>query len=208
MLSGGDTKQQLIIVAEKLFSDKGFHAVTVRDVTSAAQCNVSSINYHFGDKYGLIEAVFAAHFQEIQDKLEEQKLYSLEPYEQLQSINIFLQENLKKNLTFFRLMYQTFFNVEDKKLAVIVKKTIQHYVFPLSERLQFACKKSQLKEGEQDAISPLFPYYLVVGMNTFWALFSPVLVNVFEDAPNAKELKQRVFQDVTQFLKIFMEQRS
>ncbi|MGB0774456.1 MAG: TetR family transcriptional regulator [Akkermansiaceae bacterium] len=38
-----------------LFAEKGFEAVSVRDVTNAANVNLASVSYHFGGKEGLIQ---------------------------------------------------------------------------------------------------------------------------------------------------------
>lgn len=60
-------KQRLISVAMKLFADKGFDGVTVRDISAAADVSVGLINHHFGSKEGLREAVdrhFLAQFEE------------------------------------------------------------------------------------------------------------------------------------------------
>jgi AcrR family transcriptional regulator len=44
--------------AERLFAKRGFHGVSVRDITRAAGVDVALANYHFGSKMGLLEAVF------------------------------------------------------------------------------------------------------------------------------------------------------
>jgi AcrR family transcriptional regulator len=60
-------KQRLISVAMKLFAEKGFDGVTVRDISAAADVSVGLINHHFGSKEGLREAVdrhFLTQFEE------------------------------------------------------------------------------------------------------------------------------------------------
>ena len=52
-----DTKEQILDVAERLFADRGFHATPLRDITSEAGVNLASVNYHFGSKEALLEAV-------------------------------------------------------------------------------------------------------------------------------------------------------
>ncbi len=52
-----NTRDQIIKSAWKLFSDKGFEGVSVRDVTNAAGVNLASVSYHFGSKAGLIQEV-------------------------------------------------------------------------------------------------------------------------------------------------------
>jgi AcrR family transcriptional regulator len=52
-----ETRQRLLISAERLFADRGFKKVTVREICRAARANVAAINYHFGDKLGLYREV-------------------------------------------------------------------------------------------------------------------------------------------------------
>jgi AcrR family transcriptional regulator len=52
-----DTRDRLLNVAERLFSERGFKDVTVREICGEARANVSAVNYHFGDKLGLYREV-------------------------------------------------------------------------------------------------------------------------------------------------------
>lgn len=61
-------QQRLIHVAMKLFAEKGFDGVTVRDLAAEAGVSVGLINHHFGSKEGLREAVdryFLSQFEEV-----------------------------------------------------------------------------------------------------------------------------------------------
>jgi TetR/AcrR family transcriptional regulator, regulator of cefoperazone and chloramphenicol sensitivity len=51
------TRDRLLRVAERLFADRGFRKVTVREICRAAHANVAAVNYHFGDKLGLYREV-------------------------------------------------------------------------------------------------------------------------------------------------------
>jgi len=51
-------RERLLDKAEMLFAQKGYHAVTVREITNAATCNLASVNYHFGNKKNLYLDVF------------------------------------------------------------------------------------------------------------------------------------------------------
>ena len=44
------TKAQILTAAEKLFAEKGFAGVGVREITQLADVNIASISYHFGSK--------------------------------------------------------------------------------------------------------------------------------------------------------------
>ncbi len=52
-----ETRDRLLKAAERLFADRGFKRVTVRDICRAARANVAAVNYHFGDKLGLYREV-------------------------------------------------------------------------------------------------------------------------------------------------------
>jgi len=52
------TSNRLMKIAEKLFSEKGYAQTSVRDITSAADCNLAAVNYHFGSKEKLYEEIF------------------------------------------------------------------------------------------------------------------------------------------------------
>ncbi len=53
------TKDNLMDAADALFARDGFANTSLRDITARAGVNLASVNYHFGSKTSLIEAVFA-----------------------------------------------------------------------------------------------------------------------------------------------------
>lgn len=56
------TKNRLLDAAEKLFADKGFDEVSVRDLAAAADVNVAAVNYHFQGKENLYHEVIRRRF--------------------------------------------------------------------------------------------------------------------------------------------------
>lgn len=56
-VKGDVTKSRLIEATERLIAEKGFDAVSVRDITGLAKANVAAVNYHFGSREGLLGAV-------------------------------------------------------------------------------------------------------------------------------------------------------
>lgn len=55
---GSDTRQVILDTAERMFVEKGYSGVTLRDLTAAAGVNLASVNYHFGSKDALLLEVF------------------------------------------------------------------------------------------------------------------------------------------------------
>src|SRR5438445_6891162 len=56
--SHSETRERVLDTAERLFAEKGLEAVSVRDITQAAEANLGAVNYHFGTKEALITEVF------------------------------------------------------------------------------------------------------------------------------------------------------
>ena len=53
-----ETQTRILDVAEELFMQHGFEGASMRMLTARAEVNLAAINYHFGSKDALIEAVF------------------------------------------------------------------------------------------------------------------------------------------------------
>jgi len=52
------TRTRILDAAEELFMQHGFEGTSMRQLTSRAGVNLAAVNYHFGSKDALIEAVF------------------------------------------------------------------------------------------------------------------------------------------------------
>ena len=52
------TRTRILDAAEELFMQHGFEGTSMRQLTSRAAVNLAAVNYHFGSKDALIEAVF------------------------------------------------------------------------------------------------------------------------------------------------------
>jgi len=53
-----ETRTRILDAAEELFMQHGFEATSMRLLTARAGVNLAAVNYHFGSKHALIEAVF------------------------------------------------------------------------------------------------------------------------------------------------------
>lgn len=67
---GIGTKTRLLRVAERMFAERGFNGVSLRELTAAAGANLAAVNYHFGSKEGLLAAIFESRCRPMnQDRL-------------------------------------------------------------------------------------------------------------------------------------------
>ena len=53
-----ETRTRILDAAEELFMQHGFEGTSMRQLTAKARANLAAVNYHFGSKDGLFEAVF------------------------------------------------------------------------------------------------------------------------------------------------------
>jgi AcrR family transcriptional regulator len=68
----GDVRDSLIRAAEALFAERGSDSVSLREINATAGAtNASAIQYHFGDRRGLVRAVLAKHEIEIERRRHE-----------------------------------------------------------------------------------------------------------------------------------------
>jgi len=84
------TRARILLSAEALFAERGFEVVSLREITGAAGVNVAAVNYHFGSKDKLIDAVVIRHPSPVNeerlrqlDKLEERYSQAPIPVEEI-----------------------------------------------------------------------------------------------------------------------------
>ncbi|MGB1271635.1 MAG: TetR/AcrR family transcriptional regulator [Endozoicomonas sp.] len=58
-MSQSATVERILNAAEQLFAEHGFSETSLRAITSHAEVNLAAVNYHFGSKNALIQAVFS-----------------------------------------------------------------------------------------------------------------------------------------------------
>lgn len=68
------TKNRIIDAAETLFAEQGFEQTTMRAITSIAGVNLASVNYHFGTKKSLMQAVLQRYLDVFAPQVESRLL--------------------------------------------------------------------------------------------------------------------------------------
>ena len=115
-----ETRTRILDAAEELFMQHGFEAASMRMLTAKAAVNLAAVNYHFGSKDALIEAVFRRRI----DPMNAERLAELDrleagadghPLAPEQIIRAFIRTSLKMvgdtrtgGRTFVRLLGRTY----------------------------------------------------------------------------------------------------
>jgi AcrR family transcriptional regulator len=75
--TSADTKTRILDAAELLFTEHGFEATSLRSLTAAASVNLAAVNYHFGSKEELFQAVLTRRL----DPMNQERIHLLERIE-------------------------------------------------------------------------------------------------------------------------------
>lgn len=90
-----DKRQALMDTAERLFAERGFEAVSVRELAAEAGVNLAMVSYYFGSKEGLFEAIIEHKIPRTRQSLEHLLHSQLSPWEKLsQTIDIYVDRML------------------------------------------------------------------------------------------------------------------
>ncbi len=66
-----DKKEHIINTAIGLFAERGFEGTSIRDLAAKAEVNIAMVNYYFGSKDKLFEAMLVQKASYMREKLEE-----------------------------------------------------------------------------------------------------------------------------------------
>ncbi len=73
-----DSIRLILDTAERLFAERGFHGVSLKDIAADAQVHHTLVHYYFDDKNALVDAVFARRAP----VSSERRMRALQAYEQ------------------------------------------------------------------------------------------------------------------------------
>ena len=62
---------QILKVAEKLFSEKGFDGTSIREISKLSNVNVAMVSYYFGSKEKLLESLIIFRTSDLKNILED-----------------------------------------------------------------------------------------------------------------------------------------
>ena len=147
-------KDAIYEAALTLFAEKGFHGVSMRDVTGLAECNVSAINYHYQSKEVLYNLCLYNNWDDfsyiLNHTLQDVSTYSefcdKIRYTIYHSLN-HLVNNPHKFQLISRELYESSLSIEDNPLAEMEK---------IVTSLEYFIKKAQDKNFIQQKLDPKF----------------------------------------------------
>ncbi len=74
-----DRKADILLAAEKLFAQRGYHAVTIREIATEAGVPLALVGYYYGPKHELFHAIFAHWNSTIEERLHALRAIDIDP---------------------------------------------------------------------------------------------------------------------------------
>ena len=74
-----DRKADILLAAEKLFAQRGYHAVTIRQIAEEAGVPLALVGYYYGQKHELFQAIFAHWNSTIEERVNNLQAITLAP---------------------------------------------------------------------------------------------------------------------------------
>jgi len=138
-----ETRTRILDAAEELFMLHGFEGTSMRLLTAKAGVNLAAVNYHFGSKDALIEALFRRRL----DPMNEERIAALDRLEDFSAENIiraFIRPSLRLiedtkggGRNFSRLLGRTY-----TEPAKAVRALIGQMYAPTMERYKAALERA------------------------------------------------------------------
>lgn len=193
------TKEKLLVAATKVFSEKGFLAATVREICQLAGANIAAVNYHFGDKKSLYNAVLQAMFAECGCASEIQADPAL-PVEE--RIAIFIREAVREIYGDSELsddygQLAALFHMELAHPSDIWPSLIENHLAEDSRLLRGMI--SEMLGPKADAELIRQSCISIYGMMSHHALCWPIVSVIHKDHPQLTEFREPLAKHVTHF---------
>lgn len=153
----------IIAAAERLFGERGYEAVTIREIAKEAGCSHTTIYIYFQDKEALLHALSMQPLEQLKQTLDRvAEADSLSPSLKLQRLNeLFIRFCLEN-----RSMYAIFFEVKsvrvDEPRPELEINRLRNQMF--NTLVQLLRSELELEEGEQLLGCSRIYFYMLRGI--------------------------------------------
>ncbi|MDO9515109.1 MAG: TetR/AcrR family transcriptional regulator [Syntrophales bacterium] len=194
------TRNRLLEVAEALFAQKGYDAVSVREITNAARCNLAAVNYHFGNKKTLYMHMFRERWMSRAQRILtcfEENLAGRDETSSSSVIQALAEAFIKGPLTdeerlyHFQLMTRELIKPTDA-FEMVATETMRPFLEKLGQRLK-PCL-SDTGDEERTLLNILSIISMVIYFNFARVPVSKIIGHAYDEP-----FKDRLVQHIVQF---------
>ncbi len=142
-----DKKQHIIEHAMKLFAEKGFEATSIRDLAKAADVNIAMVNYYFGSKDKLMEAIIEEKAAYMKDRIEE--LNANKTLAEINKVNTLIEDYVERitgSPNFHKLLYKELMGNNRENLHQLLTNTFARNSKNFAKIIEQGIKKKEFKK--------------------------------------------------------------
>jgi len=142
-----DKREVIMETALSLFSEKGYEGTSIRDIAQKADVNLAMINYYFGSKEKLFEAIVEERINKLQvkfDELENDK--TLNEIEKIDLIIEYYVDRFFSNPDFHKVMEQEMLVSNRHELHQILIESINKKINFFSKTIEKGIRKKIFKK--------------------------------------------------------------
>ncbi|BAP32737.1 TetR family transcriptional regulator [Chryseobacterium sp. StRB126] len=171
-------EENILFAAEKLFAEKGFDGTSTREISKAANVNISMISYYFGSKEKLYEKL-------VEYRMNEGQFFSrdivertdLNDWEKIEKIIDQFSNRIRTQKCFYRIMQREQLHTSNPQIIEFLKETKMAFLTMYSRILE-----SGLKSGIFTKNPPIYLFHSTISGTLFYAF-------------NAKEMYKEFLND-------------
>ena len=172
-----NTRERILETAKRLFADRSFEGVSIRDITGAAGVNTSMISYYFRGKDGLYEAIFESEFMSMVRFLsDEETLKNMPPRERIIYLVDKVVEMHTKHPDLARLLHHEMLHptrMYSEKIVKGVSLLAETFRMTFQEGIEKGIFRSDLKSFEMS--------YALASMVNYQFIFSGLLSTIMDN---------------------------
>ena len=191
------TKERLLQAACEVFAEKGFRDTTVAEICEAAEANIASVNYHFGDKETLYTEVWKKAFSianatypvdgglSVDSSVEE----GLHAFASAVLHRIFSED---ESGLFANLLYR-----EMASPTLALKEIAQDFLFPQSQHMVSVVKKMPGSELDEHTI--FLCVHSIIGQCAFYNFSRPLREHMIGQKTMTEAEIDRIARHISSF---------
>lgn len=121
-------EENIMLSAEKLFAEKGFSATSTREISAAANVNISMISYYFGSKEKLFEKIFEYRMHQGLDFASGVMEKDINAWEKLILILDRYVERVKTLRDFYLILQREQINYSNPATIIFIKNSKKNFI--------------------------------------------------------------------------------
>ncbi|MBW7676407.1 TetR/AcrR family transcriptional regulator [Chryseobacterium chendengshani] len=191
-------EENILFAAEKLFAEKGFPGTSTREISKAANVNISMISYYFGSKEKLYEKLVEYRMNEGQSFSKDLvERTDLNEWEKIEKIVDQFAGRVRHNKCFYRIMQREQLYTENPQIVEFLKQTKMSFITMYSKILE-----SGLEKGIFTKNPPIYLLHSTVSGTLFYASNATGMYKEFlKNNEDENVFEERYFTELIQHIK-------